>query len=165
MRKRRADFDLDATQDLYAEGRLEYARWLYDEARAALKAKDLEEAIRKLKVSARAFPTPTALREIGECLLRQGKPADAVLYLAAAVGMTPPGKHARPLLLLVEALLRAREKSHALLRCQELAAMFPDMKEALAANPEEAVEKLLRRVEQQAQIPADSSEDEIPPTR
>lgn len=153
MRKRRADFDLDATQDLHAEGRLEYALRLYNEATAALKRKELGGAIRKLKVSARAFPSPVTLEEIGKCLLRQGKPADAILYLAAAVGMTPPGKQARPLLLLVSALLRAREKSAASLRCQELAAMFPDMKEALAANPEEAVEKLLRRVEQQAPPP------------
>jgi predicted Zn-dependent protease len=149
MRKRRADFDLDATQDLYAEGRFEYARRLYDEARAALRAKDLEGALKKLKESARAFPSPVTLGEIGECLLRQGKPADAVLYLAAAVGMTQPGKHAKPLLLLVMALQRAREKSHVLLRCQELATMFPDMEEALAANPEEAVEELLRRMGQQ----------------
>jgi predicted Zn-dependent protease len=149
MRKRRADFDLDATQDLYAEGRVEYAHRLFGEATAALKAKDLEGALEKLKESARAFPSPVTLEEVGKCLLRQGKPADAILYLAAAVGMTPPEKHARPLLRLVEALLRAREKGAALLRCQELAAMFPDMKEALAANPEEAVEKLFRRVEQQ----------------
>jgi tetratricopeptide (TPR) repeat protein len=154
MRKRRADFDLNATQDLHAEGRLEYAHRLFGEAGVALKGKDLEGAIRKLKVSARAFPSPVTLVEIGECLLRQGKPADAILYLAAAVGMSVPGKHARPLLLLVEALLRAREKSHALLRCQELAAMFPDMKEALSANPEEAVEELLRRVGQQIPPPA-----------
>lgn len=154
MRKRRADFDLDATQDLYAEGRVEYALRLHHEATAALQAKDLEGAIRKLKESARAFPSPVTLGDIGKCLLRQGKPADAVLYLAAAVGMSAPGTHARPLLL-VKALLRARGKEAAAVRCRELAAMFPDMKEALAANPEETVEKLLRIVEQQAQVPAD----------
>lgn len=155
MRKRRADFDLDATQDLYAEGRLAYAHRLFGEATAALKAKDLEGALEKLKVSARAFPSPVTLEEVGECLLRQGKPADAILYLAAAVGMSLPGKHARPLLLLVTALLRAREKGAASLRCQELAAMFPDIKDALVAHPEDAVEELLRRVKRPTQTPAD----------
>lgn len=156
MRERPAAFDLDSTQDFYAEGRIEYARRLYDEGMAALRSKNLKVALTKLKVSSRAFPSPAALREIGECLLRQGKPADAVLYLAAAVGMTPSGMHARPLLLLVKALLRAREKGHALLRCQELAVMYPDMREALSANPEEAVEELLKRVAQQNPAPADS---------
>lgn len=155
MRKRRADFDLDATQDLYAEGRVAYALRLHHEGMEALRTKDLEGALEKLKVSARAFPSPVTFRDIGKCLLRQGKPADAVLYLAAAVGMTPPGKQAHPLLLFVKALLRARAKEVALKRCEELAAMFPDMREALAANLEEAVEKLLRRVEQQAQVPAE----------
>lgn len=152
MRERRSYFDLDATQDLYAEERAEYARRLYGEGMAALRAMDLKIALSKLKVSARAFPSPIVLRQVGECLLRQGKPADAVLYLAAAVGMTPPGKHAHPLLLLVTALLRAREKAAALVRYQELAAMFPDMKEALAANPEDALEELLRRVERQTAL-------------
>jgi TolA-binding protein len=153
MRKRPADFDLDATQDLYAEGRIEYSRRLSEEGRAALKAKDLEGALRKFKESARAFPMPRTLCEVGECLLRQGKPADAVLYLAAAVGMTPTGKHARPLMLLITALLRAREKDAALGRCRELAAMYPDMEEALKADPEVAIEELLRRMEQQTPPP------------
>lgn len=137
-------YDLNSTQDFYAEGRIDYARRLYNEGMTALRSKNLKGAIKKLKVSARAFPAPTTLRQIGECLLRQGKPADAVLYFAAAVGMTPSGKEARPLLLLVKALLRAREKGHALLRCQELAALYPEMREALLTNPEGAVEELLR---------------------
>lgn len=138
-------YDLNSTQDFYAKGRIEYAGRLYDEGVAAIRSKNLKAALKKLKISARAFPAPTTLRQIGECLLRQGKPADAVLYLAAAVGMTPSGTEAKPLLLLVKALLWAREKSHALLRCQELAAIYPEMREALLTNPEEAVEELLKR--------------------
>jgi tetratricopeptide (TPR) repeat protein len=150
MEERPGYFDLNSTQDFYTEGRIEYARRLYDEGVAAIKAKNLKAALTKLRISARAFPFPTTLRQIGECLLHQGKPADAVLYLAAAVGMTPYGMHAKPLLLLIKALLRAREKGHALLRCQELAVLYPDMKEALSDNPEDAVEELLKRLAQQS---------------
>ena len=145
MRERPAAFDLNSTQDFYAEGRIEYARQLYDEGMAALRSKDLKAAFTKFRLSARAFPSPTTLRQIGECLLCQGKPADATLYFAAAVGMTPRGKHARALLLLVKALLKAQEKTHASIRLQELAEIYPEMADAMSANPEEAVEELIRR--------------------
>jgi TolA-binding protein len=155
MRERPAAFDLDSTQDFYAEGRIEYARRLYDEGMAALKVKNLKAALTKLRTSARAFPFPTTLRQIGECLLRQGKPADATLYLAAAVGMSPRGKQAGPLLLLIKALLRARETAHALIRLQELAELYPDMAHSIVVSPEEAVEALLERVAQQSPLPPD----------
>jgi TolA-binding protein len=147
MRARPAAFDLNSTQDFYAEGRIEYARHLYDEGMAALKDKNFKAALTKLRLSARAFPSPTTLGQIGECLLRQGKPADATLYLAAAVGMTPYGMHAKPLLLLIKALFRARETCHALMRLRQLAEeMYPEMADAISANPEGAVEELLKRV-------------------
>jgi TolA-binding protein len=149
MRERPGAFDLDSTQDFYAEGRIEYARWLYDEGMTALKAKNLKAALTKLRTSARAFPFPTTLRQIGECLLQQGKPADATLYLAAAVGMSPRGKQVKPLLLLIKALLRARETAHALMRLQELADFYPEMTNALPANPEEAVDELLKTIDRQ----------------
>lgn len=94
-----------------------------------------------------AFPSPTTLRQIGECLLRQGKPADATFYLAAAGGMTPYGMHVKPLLLLIKALFIARETDHALMRLRQLAEeMYLEMTEAISANSERAVEELLQRV-------------------
>jgi TolA-binding protein len=140
--------DLNSTQDFYAEGRIEYARCLYDEGMAALRSKNLKTALRKLKVSARAFPSPITLRQIGECLLRQGKPADATLYLAAAVGMTPSGKQTKLLLLLIKALLRAREKTYALLRLREVTEIYPEMADAISANAEQAVEELIGQEDQ-----------------
>ncbi len=146
MRKKQPSIDFNATQDFYAEGREEYALRLYIEAIAAVRAKDLGMAISKLKISARAFPGPATLGLIGECLMRQDKPADATLYFAAALGMTPRGMHVRALLSLIRALLRARGKYHALIRLREVAEYYPEMAEAISANPEEAVEELLRRM-------------------
>lgn len=153
MKDRSEHFDLNSTQDFYAEGRIEYARRLYDEGVAALRSKDLKTALTKFKVSARAFPSPGTLMQAGECLLRQGKPADAVLYLAAAVDMTPHGMHVKPLLMLIKALLRARETGYALIRLEELARIYPDMAHSLTTNPDKAVEELLVRESQQTQSP------------
>jgi TolA-binding protein len=146
MTQRSVIFDLNSTQDFYAEGRIKYACQLHDEGVAAMQAKDLAIAIKKLRTSARAYPIPSTLRLIGECLLRQGKPADATLYLAAAAGMTSNKSDKRSLLLLIRALLRARENVVARIRLQEIAETYPDMAEAISNNPEQAVEELLRRL-------------------
>jgi len=146
MRERPSPVDLNTTQDFYAEGRIEYAGQLYDEGMAAIKAKDFKAALMKLRLSARAFPSPTTLRQIGECLLDLGRPADATLYFAAAVGMVPHGMHIKPLLLLIKALLRARETGHALVRLQEVIERYPWMAPAITANPEAAIEELLQEL-------------------
>ena len=80
-----------------------------------------------------------------------------MLYLAAAVGMTPRGKQALPLLLLVRALLRARETAHALVRLRELVEeMYPEMVSVITVNPEKPVEELLKRVVRQDPPPTNS---------
>jgi hypothetical protein len=53
------------------------------------------------------YPHPTALRRLGICLLLDRRPADAVLYLAAAVTLSNPSRRIRPLLLLAKAVLTA----------------------------------------------------------
>lgn len=146
MIKRRLTFDLDSTQDFYAEGRIDYALQMYKEGAAAVKAKDLTTAIKKLRISARAYPAPTTLRLIGRCLLRQGRPADATLYLAAAVGITTTKTDKRSVLLLTLALLRARENLLAGKRLEEIVEAYPEMAEALSTNPDLAIERLLRNL-------------------
>jgi hypothetical protein len=54
-----------------------------------------------------AYPHPTALRRLGICLLLDRRPADAVLYLAAAVTLSNPSRRTRPLLLLAKVVLTA----------------------------------------------------------
>lgn len=54
-----------------------------------------------------AYPHPTALRRLGICLLLDRRPADAVLYLAAAVTLSNLTRRTRPLLLLAKAMLTA----------------------------------------------------------
>ncbi len=61
--------------------------------------------------SINAYPHPTTLRRLGICLLLDCRPADAVLYLAAAVGLSNKSRRTRPSLLLAKALLTARNEA------------------------------------------------------
>jgi hypothetical protein len=67
-------------------------------------------AFKSLETSARAFPHPAVMTSAGVCLLLSIRPADAVFYFAASVGMSQAKARLRPMLLLAKALLLAQEK-------------------------------------------------------
>ncbi len=66
--------------------------------------------------SVNAYPHPTTLRRLGICLLLDSRPADSVLYFAAAVELSNKSRRTRPSLLLAKALLTAGNAS----RCAKL---------------------------------------------
>jgi len=66
--------------------------------------------------SIKAYPHPTTLRRLGICLLLDRRPADSVLYLAAAVELSNKSRRTRPSLLLTKAWLTAGNEA----RCAKL---------------------------------------------
>lgn len=96
------------SQDFSEKGRIEWAIRTFGEGKAALEQEDFDTAIATLKESITAFPFPRTLELLGECLLLENKPAEATLYLAAAIGMAKDYQF-RPLLLLGKALAAAND--------------------------------------------------------
>jgi tetratricopeptide (TPR) repeat protein len=86
------------------------------EGSAAMGKGDYAAAAKLFQESAYAYPHPTTLRRLGICLLLDRRPADAALYLAAAVELSNPSRRTRPRLLLAKALLTAGNES----RCARL---------------------------------------------
>ena len=77
-----------ASQDFSIGGRIAWAIYCHDVGRAALENGDLSGALTVLREAIHAFPFPLSLELLGECLLLKGRPVEAVIYLAAAVGMS-----------------------------------------------------------------------------
>ena len=65
------------------------------------------QAVAFFLTSVEAYPHPTTLRRLGICLLLDRRPADAVLYFAAAVELSNIFRRTRPTLLLAKALVIA----------------------------------------------------------
>lgn|GEM_PF-3057151 len=104
------DFYLDSSQDFYAAGRIEYAAEMSTRGIAAMHRGDYVAAFKLLETSVKAFPHPAVMTSAGVCLLLTLRPADAVFYFAASVGMSQSKARLRPMLLLAKALLLAQEK-------------------------------------------------------
>ncbi len=98
---------LDTEQQYRAGGRVEYAMEAAREGFAAMGRGEYAAAAVHYQESVVAYPHPTALRRLGICLLFDRRPADAVLYLAAAISLSSPTRRTRPLLLLAKAMLTA----------------------------------------------------------
>src|SRR5436305_11871883 len=105
------DLYLDSSQDFYAAGRVEYALEMSTRGIAAMRRGDYVAAFKLLETSVRAFPLPAMMTSAGVCLLLNIRPADAVFYFAASVGMSQAQARLRPMLLLAKALLLAQEKA------------------------------------------------------
>ena len=78
----------EAAQDFSVGGRIAWAIYCHDVGRAAVESGNMPVALTTLREAIRAFPFPLSLELLGECLLLEGKPVEAVVYLAAAVGMS-----------------------------------------------------------------------------
>jgi tetratricopeptide (TPR) repeat protein len=74
----------------------------YLSARVAMKAGALEEAVALFQESVQQWPHMKTLELEGECLLRLGRPREAIVPLAAATALHPS---ARPPALLAQAFL------------------------------------------------------------
>lgn len=98
---------LDTEQHYRAGGRVEYAAEAAREGLAEMGRGKYAAAAVLYQESVVAYPHPTALRRLGICLLLDRRPADAVLYLAAAVTLSNPSRRIRLLLLLAKAVLTA----------------------------------------------------------
>ena len=111
-----------------------WAGELAREGSAAMDKGEYAAAAKLFRESAEAYPRPTTLRKLGICLLLDRRPADAVLYLAAAVELSSPSRRTRPRLLLAKALLTAGNGSRCVRVLKEAVPVFPLVIRAGAAD-------------------------------
>jgi tetratricopeptide (TPR) repeat protein len=97
-----------AAQDFSVGGRVAWATYCRRAGMAAMESGDLPRAVSALEEAIYAFPFPRSLELLGECLLLEGRPVEAAVYLAAAVGMGGEDQF-RPLFLLGKALAAAND--------------------------------------------------------
>lgn len=97
-----------ASQDFSVGGRIAWAIYCSDAGRGAMENGDTASAVITLKEAIHAFPFPTSLELLGECLLLEGNFVEAAVYLAAAVGMSEQ-RQFRQLFLLGKALAAAND--------------------------------------------------------
>jgi tetratricopeptide (TPR) repeat protein len=100
--------DPAASQDFSVGGRIAWAIYCCDAGQAAMESGDLAFAITILTEAIHAFPFPTSLELLGECLFLEGKFVEATIYLAAAIGMSEKHEY-RQLFLLGKALAAAND--------------------------------------------------------
>ena len=98
---------LDTQQFYRAGGRLECAADAATGGAVAMSMGHYAQAVSFFLMSVEAYPHPTTLRRLGLCLLLDRRPADSVLYFAAAVELSDKSRRTRPSLLLAKALLTA----------------------------------------------------------
>src|SRR5215471_9497649 len=118
----------------------ERALRLYDEGRAAMARSDLQAATAKLQQSVALLPTAPSVAALGECLLATSRYGEAIVPLAAALGMGAGGPTLR--VLLARALNQIGERADALAHLRLAIEQSPDYREArgalrgLLADPE-----------------------------
>ena len=114
-----------ASQDYNVHGRVSWAIYCHDAGKAAMEDGDLANALAILNEGVRAFPFPLTLEKLGECLLLEGKPVEAVIYLAAAVGMSEEYQF-RQLFLLGKGLAAANDTYVAKIMLEKALSIEPD---------------------------------------
>lgn len=102
--------------------------FLYEEGRQFFDNKNFELASEKFKESCNLFPHFKTLELLGECFLKQEKYNQAIIYLAAAVGLG--NKSYRSYYLLAKALLEVGEVNKAIEKLKEALILNPNYKEA-----------------------------------
>jgi tetratricopeptide (TPR) repeat protein len=124
-----------ASQDFGVGGRIAWAIYCHDAGRMAKENGDLSVALTTLREAIRAFPFPLSLELMGECLLLDGKPVEAVVYLAAAVGMNEENQF-HQLFLLGKALAAANDDYVSKIM----------LKKAISIEPDREAQELLNEV-------------------
>ena len=113
--------------DVSGSGRDE-AGALYSAGRASLDAGDRAGAIERLRQSAVLTPHFKTFELLGECLLEAGQLGDAIVYLAAAVGLG--NRQFRSRYLLARALIATGETGHAIDKLREALELQPTYRAA-----------------------------------
>lgn len=124
-----------ASQDFTVGGRVAWAIYCHDAGKAAMEGGDLPAALTTLTEAVHAFPFPVSLELLGECLLLEGRPVEAVIYLAAAVGMSKEYQF-RQLFLLGKALAAANDNYVSKIMLEK----------AISINPDREAQELLSEV-------------------
>ena len=124
-----------ASQDFSVGGRIAWAIHCYDAAWDAWEKGDLATAVITLREGIYAFPFPTSLELLGECLLQEGNTVEATIYLAAAVGMSERVGF-RTLFLLGKALATANDNYVSKIMLEK----------AISIKPDDEAQELLRLV-------------------
>ena len=110
--------------------RLEQSYALYQRGRAALDAGDHAAAADLLRQSAEASPHFKTLELWGECLLQLNHASEALIPLAAAVGIGIDSKPFRALFLLAQAMDLTGDRRRAVQYLDRAIEMKPDFKSA-----------------------------------
>ena len=118
---------LDTDQDYHAGGRVEWAVDLARQGSESLRRGEYATAAAQLLESIKSYPHPTTLRRMGICLLLDGRPAESVVYFAAAVGLSKKQRHLRPTLLLAKAYLVAGDESRCARLVNSVTSSFPSV--------------------------------------
>lgn len=124
-----------ASQDFSVGGRIAWAIYCCNAGQTAMESGDLTSAVSTLTEAIHAFPFPTSLELLGECLLLDGKFVEAAIYLAAAIGMSEQQQF-RSLFLLGKALAAANDNYVSKIM----------LKKAISIEPDQAAEELLAEV-------------------
>ena len=124
-----------ASQDFSVGGRIAWAIYCHDAGRVATENGNLSVALTTLREAIHAFPFPQSLELIGECLLLDGRPVEAVVYLAAAIGMSEEYQFYQ-LFLLGKALAAANDNYVAKIM----------LKKAISIEPDPEAQELLNEV-------------------
>lgn len=127
-----------ASQDFSVGGRIAWAIYCHDAGRAAIEGGDLHVALTTLREAIRAFPFPLSLELLGECLLLEGKPVEAIIYLAAAVGMSEEYQF-HQLFLLGKALAAANDNHVSKIMLKKAISIEPDR------EAQELLDEVIRR--------------------
>jgi tetratricopeptide (TPR) repeat protein len=124
-----------AAQDFSVGGRIAWAIYCCDAGQAAMESGDLTSAITTLTEAIHAFPFPTSLELLGECLFLEGKFVEATIYLAAAIGISEQQQF-RTLFLLGKALAAANDNYVSKIM----------LKKAISIEPDREAQELLAEV-------------------
>lgn len=124
-----------AAQDFSVGGRIAWAIYCHEAGRAAVESGNMPVALTTLREGIRAFPFPLSLELLGECLLLEGNPVEAVVYLAAAVGMSEEYQF-HQLFLLGKALAAANDNYVSVIM----------LKKALSIKSDQEAQELLNEV-------------------
>ncbi len=115
---------------LNESGATEKSSALYQDERKAMATNDLKSAISLFEQSIQSDPHFKTLELLGECFLKLGRNKEAVVPLAASVGLG--NKPYRALYLLAQALNAAGRKTDAIEKLNQAIEMKPDYKSARA---------------------------------
>ena len=135
-----------AAQDFSVGGRIAWAIYCHDAGRSAIESGNMPVALTTLREAIRAFPFPLSLELLGECLLLEGKPVEAVIYLAAAVGMSEEYQF-HQLFLLGKALAAANDNHVSKIMLRKAISIEPDQ------EAQELLDEVVRRSDPGLQPP------------